>query len=223
VVESERGRALFASYPAHATVIGPSGRFLSADYPGGFARALEGKDFDVVLFAAGPVGSQAPGPPPVADEWERADAMGRALAAAARPALARIALDPAPALGGGAIEMTLPPLALRLAPDYRLSPLLAETQTDRRAFLHAFRIADEVLIGLPGELSGELGLDLERRVRASARRHAWPLPFNGDYTGYVLPDESYPRWHYENRMSLFGPHLGSYLIDVAAAAAGERR
>jgi len=224
VVRDDGRRGLVVSYAAHATVIGGKGQFVSADYPGVFARDFEavGGGHAVVLLAAGAIGSQAPHPPGAAGEIEATMAMGRTLASRARQALAMagpFATDPA--LGGSGAAIRLPPLQPRLAPDLRVSPLVAGTQSNDRSYITAFRIGTEVLIGLPGELSGELALELKARVAGpTGGLRAWPLPFNGDYAGYVLPDAYYGRWEYENKMSFHGPHMGSYLVALAAAAAG---
>lgn len=207
VVAFERGGAIagmLVAFGAHATVVGPEPPLLSADYPAGLYRRLE-REGAVVLFAASAVGSQAPDAAPFAG---RADAFGRALAGEVEALLPRAA--PAAGFGLRTVEVPLPDAAVRLAPDYRLSPLLARTQLRDAAPLSILRLGDHIFAGFPAEISGEVAAPLALAA----------LSFSGDYHGYVLPDAYYDLWRYENRLSLRGPGFAAYLAALAAAVAG---
>jgi len=240
---SGRLRGLFAIYGAHATVIGPWVPRVSGDWPGALAAALErGSPGLTALVAAGPVGSQAPVPPEVPhdtahggeDEDQRAfheaKAMGDALAAIARDLLsqgvsqASVATTP-PAAGPMTVglateELPLPPVLFRLAPGWRASPLFVEWlyPTPARAPFSVLRVGKDVLLGVPCEVSGEVSLAMKARAAANGVRLT-VTSFSGHYHGYVPPDACYPRFRYENTLSLHGERHAAFLEAIAAAAA----
>jgi len=71
-----------------------------------------------------------------------------------------------------------------------------------------------VLIGSPGEFSGELAL----RVKTTASEEDKLVSitsFNGCYIGYVTPSEYASMDEYETKlMSWFGANTGDYLTDL---------
>jgi hypothetical protein len=76
------------------------------------------------------------------------------------------------------------------------------------------RVADQVLLGVPADLSSEIG----RRIKAYALGQGlrvFIIGFANDYVGYVIPRERYDTDEYEARMSFNGPHMGQYLQEVA--------
>jgi neutral ceramidase len=226
VVFERRGAlaGLFVSLGAHATLVGAERPLVSADWPGGLARCFEeDRGARACLFAAGPVGSQGPEERAIAglpgDAFARAEAFGRLVAA---PALAR---GGAPARGVGlrTIEVALPPLAVRIAPDLRVSALLAATQLDAGpAPLSVLRLGDELFLGFPCEVSGEVALAMKAAARARGVSLT-VLSFSGAYHGYVPPDAYWEEWRYENRLSLHGPRFAAYLEALAEGAASGGR
>ncbi|HVY60660.1 MAG TPA: hypothetical protein VHF22_03360, partial [Planctomycetota bacterium] len=222
-----KARGLFAVFGAHATVIGPEVPRVSPDGPGGFSRSFEdARPGFVALYAAGPVGCQAPRPAARPggdrgeDAFERARRMGEEvarIAAATEPASA--ACEPAPGFALRTVEVPLPPVWFRLAPSWRASPVLTRLvyPTPARAPLSILRLGGDVVVGFPCEISGQLSLEMKgdaarRGIRLTA------TSFAGAYHGYVPPDEYYPRWRYENRLSLHGPHFAAFLAALAGAA-----
>lgn len=219
----EERRGAIVVFSAHATVVGAEKPLVSADYPGGLARALEEEGYEVCLFAAGSVGSQAPNEELVrgtlGDAFDRAAAFGRLLAERVpnRFSVSRNPHEPAPAFSLRTIEVALPPPALRLAPDLMLSPVLAWTQLRVRAPVSMLRLGDDLLMGFPCEISGEVALAMKAAAAARGVRLT-VLSFSGDYHGYVPRDEYWEEWRYENRLSLHGPRFAAYLERLAAAA-----
>jgi hypothetical protein len=75
-----------------------------------------------------------------------------------------------------------------------------------------FRIGDSFIVGLPGELFVEYGLDLKRRA---------PLPTtiitlaNGELQGYIVTPDNDAAGGYEATNSFFRPESGNILVDAA--------
>lgn len=90
--------------------------------------------------------------------------------------------------------------------------------------LHCLRIADTVLIGLPGECFTEYGLEIKRR----AALPAFVISLvNGDLQGYIVTPEAAAAGGYEAANAVFAPAAGRVLVEKAlemvAAISSERR
>ncbi len=206
---------------AHPTCYDEGRRRPSGDYPGALDRLYEARFARGLLFAAGAVGSMGPwqGAPPgdaqaqaVAREiWARL-VRGRAFA---RPDRARTTT-----LASWPIRVELPPVQIRLGGRLRLSPLAGRLLHDADTEVHVLTVGELTLVGMPGDYSGELAMDLARRARAAQVPNLAVTSFSGDYLGYLLPRRRFEEDHYEARtMSFFGPGCGEYVTEAAWAAA----
>jgi hypothetical protein len=205
---------VLGSYGAHATVLSSRVMEFSADYPGCWQRAVEQATGGAALFLAGGVGSHSP----VAGEsgFAGAERMGQALARMLLDRLPQIPLTNQVAFGILGIELTMPPLNVRVSDGVRLRPWLAKQLVPVRShsFLQVFRLNEVVWISTPCDFSGELALGIKDFLRARGSG-AVITSFNGDYVGYVIPSRYYHLNGYEPRvMSFFGPNVPDYFDEV---------
>ena len=204
-------RAALVVYAAHATCHGPDLLEWCGDYPGALIEALEGEHgLEFAAFASGAVGSQGPVAP------EGADEMGRELAARLAPAMAE--LDAAGgwqsrARLGTALVPLQADLSLRLGDGWRLSPWLTRRMRGPDSEWHLVRLGERLLVGLPVEVSAMLTEPWRLRGEVEGVELV-PLCFNGNYLGYVLPDQLYDQPSYESGMSFLGPHGGSWVDEL---------
>jgi hypothetical protein len=78
--------------------------------------------------------------------------------------------------------------------------------------VQAIRIADACLVGFPGELFVEFGLELKRR----AGRTCFPVALvNGEVQGYIVTREAVEKGCYESNNRVFEPEAGTVLVDAA--------
>jgi len=71
-----------------------------------------------------------------------------------------------------------------------------------------------VLIGVPGDFSGELAADFENISRQKGVS-LMITSFNGGYVGYITPDVYYSLPAYESlHMNWYGPHNAAYFEEV---------
>ncbi len=204
--------AVLINFAAHPTVLGAKNFELSADYVGYARRHLERLlgDGVMALFANGAQGTIAPRPYRGADEWARADNMGLILAAEAfkvvhmiepreaveiRAARAALALKPAMPAG-------FPP-GRSLGDAY--SSEMAAVVFDRR---FAF-------VTIPGELSSILNAAIKDRGKLLGFERTFLLGLTNDAVGYILTEDEYRHGTYESRVSFFGPHFGSLVMNEA--------
>ena len=211
VLKQENGRILvMGSYGAHATVLSSGVMEFSADYPGCWQRAVEQANGGAAVFLAGGVGSHSP--VPGGRGFAGAEQMGQALAKSLLDQLPEIPLTNHVAFGMLGLELTMPPLNVRVSDGLRLRPWLARNLVPVRpqSYLQVFRLNDSVWISTPCDFSGELALGIKDFLRARGST-AVITSFNGDYVGYVIPSRYYHLDGYEPRlMSFFGPNVPDY-------------
>jgi hypothetical protein len=104
---------------------------------------------------------------------------------------------------------------IRIADNWRLRPWLFEALMGKQdPYINILRVGDVVLLGLPCELSGEF---YPRFAQICRERNLYLIitTFNGNYLGYVTPDEYYSLRKYETRdMNWFGPYNGAYFTEL---------
>ena len=215
VVKQDSGKlAVLGVYGAHATVLGSDMMEFSADYPGCWERAVELATGGMAVFLAGGVGSHSPVPP--AGGLAGAEPMGQALARMLLEGLPQVPLTNSVTFGMLGLDVTMPPLNVRLSDGIRLRPWLAGRLVPARShsFLQVFRVDDSVWISTPCDFSGELALGIKDFLRARGTS-AVITSFNGEYVGYVIPSRYYHLSGYEPRlMSFFGPNLPDYFDEL---------
>lgn len=222
VVKQQSGRVgVLGSYSAHATVLSSGVMEFSGDYPGDWQRAVEGATGGMAMFLAGGVGSHSPVP---GDKgFAGAERMGRALAQPLVDRLGQVSLTNVVTFGLLGLDVSLPPLNVRVSDGVRLRPWLAAklVPADRTTFLQAFRMNNTVWISTPCDFSGELALGIKDSFRVKGMS-AVITSFNGDYIGYVIRARYYHLNGYEPRvMSFFGPNVPDYFDELIRAMATE--
>ena len=125
-------------------------------------------------------------------------------------------------LACGMLAVDLPQTQYRISSGWRLSPIITSLIHARQSYLHVVRINAMVLLGMPGDYSGELSARLGWRAAAAGQAAADDalIPvvtsFNGDYIGYLIPHERYALDTYESRdTNFFGPWCGEYFHDLS--------
>jgi hypothetical protein len=223
VRQEDGDEAYVVRYSAHPTLLGAGNMAFSADFPGYLQRRIEDEVGGFAMYLAGAVGSMAAHVPDRADGFEQAQALGHALADRVLEASNDAELTSAVTVRAVGVPITPPPFQVRLSKGWRLSPLLLPLAgVDHDAWLGAVRVGPVILVGAPGDLSGEISVDW----RAWGKEQGvdlWPLSFNADYVGYISPDEYYaagPReddggFAYETGlMSWCGPNQEAYFTGL---------
>jgi len=219
--------AVVWNYAIHGTTLGPRNRRLSGDVMGEASRRLERALGVPALFVNGAVGDVSP-----ARHGERATAdLGAALAAAAQAAWAQAVPVARPTLRVDTRTAALPSPWLPArnclrgwAPAALTLPLGGVLP--REATLTAVALGDVGWVTFPGELQTALGQGIKRAAGAHLR-HVLVAGLSNDYLGYFTTADDYTRPSYVSCTTLYGPHAGACLADVAAdllgaVARGER-
>ncbi|MCC6486733.1 MAG: neutral/alkaline non-lysosomal ceramidase N-terminal domain-containing protein [Candidatus Hydrogenedentes bacterium] len=207
------------SYSAHATVLGGSNMEFSGDYPGYLKRAIETRTGGTAVFLSGAVGSMSP-QIEGADGFERAQAMGEALAQKVLEGCEGLTFQDSVDIASVGFAFETPPMQLRLSQEWRLSPyLLPLLGVDDTAWVTGVRIGDVFLYGTPCDMSGEISRELKQWARNEGLA-LWVLSFDGDYVGYISPYKYYSlskeqTYAYEMYvMSWLGPNQEAFFTEL---------
>jgi hypothetical protein len=206
--------AVLGSFAAHATVLSGDMMEFSADYPGCWQRAVEQATGGTAVFLAGGIGSHSPATG--GKGFAGAERMGQALAQSLLEQMPKTPLTNWITFGMLGLDLSLPPLNVRVSDGLRLRPWLAQRLLPVKAhsFIQAFRLDDSVWISTPCDFSGELALGIKDFMQIRGHR-AVVTSFNGDYIGYVISPRYYHLNGYEPRtMSFFGPNVPDYFDEL---------
>lgn len=193
IVEKENGsRCYVASYSAHATVLGGDNMEFSGDYPGAFQRSVEKETGGFCMFLAGAVGSMSPRTlNGRTSSYSDADEMGAYLAERLLEDAQGAEFEETPRIASVGIGFDLPPLQLRLTPNWRVSPFfLNYAGVDNDGWAQGVRVGDVFIYGAPADMSGEISVEWKRWAGENGI-DLWVTSFAGDYAGYVSPDAYY--------------------------------
>ena len=236
LIGDHRRSALFVASP-HPTCLPASSRTIHGDYPAILKVLWNSPEEGPLMFAAGAVGSMG-----VAATQPRglsqAKEVGGLLASrspgktsrwnvpggATTQSLPRAAWHPKVLIQSHLLEVDLPPQQYRITQGLRLSPIACRYLHGRRSYIHVLRIrmagaraseGDIVFLGMPADYSGELAMRLADEAKGLGLT---PIvtSFNGDYVGYLLPQERY--WldsHETLDENLCGPWGGEYFHEIA--------
>jgi hypothetical protein len=218
----EKFIATLVNYTAHPLTIGDSSTEVSADYPGVLKREVEANLGGVALFVNGACGDNHPlGAEAGLGRCER---MGLALAEKALyHRWDAVTLDRTP-IGSDYREVVLPALTKKQYAALPQNFSIPYRQPDKtvikdggfRTYISLWAIGPIVFVGVPGEITAELGLRLK-----------WESPFAKtfvmflatDHIGYIPHRNAYAWGGYEVFGSVLAPSAGTRLCNAIIEAA----
>ena len=219
IAEQENGRrCVLLRFSAHPTNVGTRFLEMTAEYPGYLQAAVEAAAANTTaLYIGGSLGSSGPCAPEGGSDIGRAQAMGEALADQFLKAFesAAPAWQTNTDVAAVGIPLELPTFQMRLTPHLRVSPLVPKLLgVPHQGWLQAVRVGDLVLVGLPGDFSGEISANWAAWGKANGV-DLWPTSFCGAYDGYLSPDHYYfaadaTRKDETGFMSWLGPHQEAF-------------
>ncbi|NOY76294.1 MAG: hypothetical protein GXO76_00355 [Calditrichaeota bacterium] len=212
--QTDGDEGVLVSFGAHATVLPAKNFLISGDYPGYLERKLERRLGGVCAFFAGGVGSHRPAG--TGSGFDRARMIGETLADSVLVRLQTTPLHKNVAVLAIGLPVVLPKYCIRVTDNLRLAPILAnKILKERFTTFNLMVLGKELFLGIPAELSGEIGLVLQ----ALANQKGYLLTqtsFNGSYLGYIVPGKYYHLNSYESRlMSFYGPYMGDYFEELS--------
>jgi hypothetical protein len=96
--------------------------------------------------------------------------------------------------------------------------LVGETITTfDKTIASVLRLGDLIVVGLPGEATTPLGMDLHRRLSERygiGRESSVIYAYANDHQFYIMLEDDWLQGGYETTVNIWGPKFGSYLNDV---------
>ena len=228
-VDTIEGRPLvvLVNWTAHPTFMGAEDMLFSGDWPGHLQRTMEALIAHgvTVMFYNGAEGDQSPVPPPdCGSNWERAERYGREMGILAWRGWEKIQPQEVRVFGYHTETIVLPkrqshPEFMKTGgAEYGLSEEKMKDFLERLvpAQTHSIslRLGDLVILGVPGEMAAQLGLEAKSKARQITGSACVTIGGLADeWVSYVLPAEEYRRGGYEASMSFYGEKLGSTLVE----------
>ena len=228
---------LFVNYANHVDVVG--GLFISADYPGYMARAINkvyGNEVSV-MFTNGAFGDVNHIDVKNHDQkagYEEAERMGTILAGDVISVAEKISCSQdypikvrreIVALPMKQIAVPETAKGLMAEEEIKSKPSVVEAALARKhqiwsqceekiiaAELQAITLGNAVLTGIPGELFVELGMKLKQN---SVFEHTFVISLANDYIGYIPTAKAFEEGSYESTFSPLAAGAGEMLIERA--------
>lgn len=231
-IDQESGKPLAAlvNWTAHPTFMSEDDMMFSGDWPGHLQRTMEaliGKSV-TVMYYNGAEGDQAPVARPAGgSRWERAERYGRELAIEAWRVWERIQTKPTDVLQTHLESIDLP--ARKPHPDFlrtggteyglteeSVQVLLKKLAPERTHSL-SVQVGDLLIVGVPGEMAADLGVELKTRVgKATKARHITIGGIADEWVSYILSPTEYTKGGYEASVSFYGAGLAEAIMEGAA-------
>jgi neutral ceramidase len=81
----------------------------------------------------------------------------------------------------------------------------------------AVRIGDLLIVGVPGEMAAELGMEVKKRVQqATGAKYVVIGGLADEWISYMLSAKEYTRGGYEATISFYGETLGPTVVEAVA-------
>ena len=195
--------AVLVNIGVHPVYVGEENRLLSADFVGYLVRQVERTRGGVAMFANDGQGDQDP---KLGTNGKMGAAPGYAYAKRFGERLGREAAR----IAGGAVMRRQVALGSILGSFETPPPTLPIGPTELP--LMAFRVGDVLLLGIPGEPTAELALEMRRQAYALGFRMPLVLGLANDMVAYILQKPDFEKGGYEAETSFYGPDLGPLLV-----------
>jgi len=214
--------AVLVNWTAHPTFMDENDMMFSGDWPGHLQRTVEALvgQGSTTLYYNGAEGDQSPVPPAnCSSHWERAERYGREMGILAWRAWETVKPREAKAFGYHTETIALPkrqwhPDFMKTGgAEYGLDEAkmqgFVEQLNPTETHSTCLRLGDLVILGVPGEMATELGMESKSKAREFT--HASSVAIGGladEWVSYILSAEEYRKGGYEASMSFYGETLG---------------
>lgn len=234
-VDLTNGRplAVLVNWTAHPTITDEKDMWLSAEWPGYLQRELEqwiGAGI-VAMYYNGAEGDQSVIAENGGSHYETTEMYGRTIAKQAYEAYIQINLEKDPVFEYQLKTVDLsarkphPDFMKTGGTEYQLSEEKIQGLLDyvfpAQTSIPVLRLGNLMIIGAPGEMIAELGIDIKNKVRASGVPNPAIGGLANEWISYILSENQYQKGGYESSASFYGPTLGSVIHDTMIEAAIE--
>jgi hypothetical protein len=228
-IDTGEGRplAVLVNWTAHPTFMDAEDMLFSGDWPGHVQRTMEALIGQGVtaMYYNGAEGDQSPTPPPdCASRWERAERYGREMGITAWRSWEKIQPAAVKVFAYHTETIALPrrqwhPDFMKTGgAEYGLNEKTMQGFIDQlnptQTHSTCLRLGELVIVGVPGEMASQLGLDAKAKAREmTGASYATVGGLADEWVSYILSAEEYRKGGYEASMSFYGETLGKTLVE----------
>lgn len=228
--------AVLVNWTAHPTFMNEDDMLFSGDWPGHLQRTLEALIGEGVtaMYYNGAEGDQAviDRPNGGSSRWERAERYGRELGIVAWKQWKETAVKPDVPFRYHRQEIALPErqwhpnFQATGGAEYGLTEELLKEMLPRmyptRTASITFQAGDLIVIGIPGELGVQLGLEVkEKAKKITGAAHPVIGGIADEWLSYIITPEQYRMGQYEASVSFYGPKLAETIVNGTLAGVKE--
>jgi len=215
---------LLVNWTGHPTIMDEHDMFVSGGWPGYLQRELEGwiGQGVVAMFYNGPQGDQSVIAEGAGSHFEKAEKYGRTMAINVLNIYNNI--NPAEN-----IQFSYNYKIIQL-PDKKAHPNFMETGGKEygldeekinilldqvfpvQTSIGACRLGDLLIVGAPGELSAELGLNVKEKLNTRGVLYPAIGGLANQWISYILSEKEYHKGGYESSVSFYGKDLGNVIV-----------
>lgn len=234
-VDTRDGKPLAAlvNWTAHPTFMSEEDMLFSGDWPGHLQRTMEaliGQGL-IAMYYNGAEGDQSPTPPADAgSRWERAERYGREMGIQAWRVWEKTKPREVKEFAWHTETIVLPKIAWHAdfmrtgGAEYGLNETMMRDFLDAlqptQTRSTAFRLGDLVILGVPGEMAAQLGMELKAKARELTGAKCVTIGGLADeWVSYILSAEEWRKGGYEASVSFYGETLGSTMVEGVLRAA----
>lgn len=224
--------AALVNWTAHPTFIGDADMLLSAEWPGYLQTEMEksiGKGV-TVMYYNGAEGDQSPVFDSAADPYRKIQVYGKMIAEKALSVYNTIRPAVVGELAYNYETIDLPEQVAH--PDFmktggseyglneQTAGVIMKAMGPERVGMGSVRIGDFVLVGIPGEMTAELGVAVKESLKNSRVKHVAIGGLANEWISYILAEDKYTKGGgYESSVSFYGPKLGEIIKEAAVKIA----
>ena len=230
--------AVLVNWTAHPTLMDEFDMWVSGGWPGYLQRELEGWTGDdiVAMYFNGAEGDLSPTPPKGGSHYEQAEIYGRKIARKTIELYKNIKTKSNPIFDFNYNIIDLPkPTAhpmfkttggAEYGIDEKGMEIILKMMCPEKVGISAVRLGDLMIVGAPGEIVCELGLDVKTKLSASGIRYSAIGGIANEWISYILSKEQYEKGGYEASVSFYGADLGETIVNgmlkVASSLTGDK-
>jgi hypothetical protein len=220
-----RPLAVLVNWTAHPTIMDEGDMWLSGGWPGYLQRELQdwiGGNV-IAMYYNGAQGDQSVVATRGGSAYEKAEHYGRRMAKHVMSVYENISPSEDNHFNYLHHEMTLP--AKTAHPSFmstggreyaldeqKIQGLLDQVFPTRTA-ISAVRVGDLLIVGAPGEMIAELGLDIKSKLKDAGIACPVIGGLANEWISYFLTEAEYHQGGYESSVSFYGPTLGDRIHD----------
>jgi len=216
--------AVLVNWTGHPTIMDEYDMLVSGGWPGYLQRELEGVVGQgvVAMYYNGAQADQSVIAAGAGSHYEKAERYGRTMAVHVLNIYSNI--KPAKDIRFAYNYKILPLPEREAHPDFmetggteygldeKLINILLEQVFPEQTSIGACRLGDLLIVGAPGELIAELGLNIKDNLKIRGIKYPVIGGLANEWISYILSEEEYYKGGYESSVSFYGKDLGDVIV-----------